>query len=132
MYSYDRRTAASTDLRSEWKDIVQKHEKAEQEEFDALIKKAVPYLKSVGYDLVLKDSYLGKKNSGSDGTRMTGQIVVKEREENNTQAKDGRGVSRWLEEALGLYGSAKKQSEGPEKSRSGEPLITWVVDLDES
>lgn len=132
-YNYDRsKTAASMDFREEWKDILDRHEDAMNADFMALLKKAVPYLKSVGYDLIVTKCYLGKEHHGSDGWRMSGEIVVKEREENTFQADDGRKVSEWIQRALGISGYARKIQEGPDKDRYGEPLKTWSVDISES
>lgn len=131
MYSYDR-TAASTDLRNEWREIVDKHDDAMHKDFEGLLKKAVPYLKSVGYDLDLNRSYLGVEARGSDGKRMAGMLTITEREENTVQARDAQVVKRWMDAALGISGFPRKIGEGPEKGRSGEPLATWVVDIDES
>ncbi len=133
MYDYDRRhkTAATMDLHSEWKDIVDENLTRETRDFQALLRKAVPYLKSVGYDLLIDDhrTFLSKEHHGSDGWRIAGQIVVREREENNVQASNPRRVAEWVDQAIGIMGSAKKVSEGPEKDRSGQPLATWIVDL---
>jgi hypothetical protein len=131
MYSYDR-TAATTDLRSDWLDAVQKHDRALNEDLKDVLKKAVPYLKSVGYDLDLKRSYLSVEEHGSDGKRMSGALTVTEREENNVQAKDAQAVKQWVASALGIYGFPRKISEGPEKGRDGTPLATWLVEIDES
>jgi hypothetical protein len=136
MYDYDRRskTAATMDLYGEWRDIVQYNETKESRDFQALLRKAVPYLKSVGYDLLIDDrrTFLSKEHHGSDGWRIAGQIIIKEREENNVQASDPRRVVGWVDSAIGVYGSASKLSEGPEKDRSGQPLTTWLVDLTQS
>ncbi len=131
MYSYDR-TAASTELRNKWKDAVEKHKKALSDDLEDVLKSAVPYLKSVGYDLDLKRSGLSVEQHGSDGDRMSGMLTITEREENSVQAMDAQGVKHWVAEALGIYGFPRKVSEGPEKGRNGQPLATWVVDIDES
>lgn len=132
MYSYDRRTAASTDLRRQWSDVVDRHAKALAKDLEDILRSAVPYLKSVGYDLDLKKSYLSVEQHGSDPDRMSGMLTITEREENNTQAIDAQSVKRWVAEATGIYGFPRKVSEGPEKGRDGRPLATWVVDIDES
>ncbi len=133
MYSYDRRTAASTYLRQDWFEAIQKHDKALRQDFEDIVKKAVPYLKSVGYDLDLKNSFLDvQMRGGSDGPRMSGQLTVTEREENTTQAVNAESVKRWVLDSIGIHGYPKKTKEGPEKGRNGQPLATWVVDIDES
>lgn len=132
MYSYDRRTAASTDLRKKWSDVVDRHAKALRSDLEDVLKGAVPYLKSVGYDLDLKQSYLSVEQHSSDPDRMSGMLTITEREENNVQAPNADGVRKWVSEALGIYGFPRKVSEGPEKGRNGQPLATWVVDIDES
>jgi hypothetical protein len=120
------------DLRKGWMDIIQKHDKALREDLEDLLKKAVPYLKSVGYDLDLKRSYLEVRRGGSDGPRMSGALVITEREENTVQAPNAESIKRWMVEALDLHGFPQKVSEGPQKGRDGQPLTTWVVDIDES
>lgn len=120
------------DLFREWKDIVEYNETKEARDMQALLRKAVPYLRSVGYDLDLDGSFLSKEHHGSDGWRLAGQLVVREREENNTVAPNARSVVQWVEAATGMHGSAQKRSEGPGTNRSGEPLATWVVDISQS
>jgi hypothetical protein len=129
-YSYDRRkTAASFDLYEEWREITDKHEKAQQQEYTALLKKAGMYLKSVGYDMDEHRSYISKQYAGSDGTRLAGQLMITEREENNTVARNGQAVARWVADALGVHGSAQLIKTLPETNRSGEPLKIWLVDI---
>src|SRR5262245_27833045 len=135
MYDYSRtrrvRTAATMDLHGEWRDIVSKHDHAERLEMETLLKKMVPYLGSVGFDLDLRKSYLAKRYSGSDGMRLDGALVVTEREENTTQSPDGQSVSKWLRSAIGIGGSARLVRSGPEKNRMGEKVNTWEVDISE-
>ncbi len=123
MYSYDRRTktAASMDLHSEWREIIDKHEKAEQHDLESLLHKLVNYMKSVGYDLNVRESYIGKRWHGSDGWRMEGQLVIKERAENSVKAPNAESVRRWVKEATGMHTFPAKGSE-PD---------TWVVTISE-
>jgi hypothetical protein len=123
MYSYDRRTktAASMDLHSEWREVIDKHEKAEQHDLKALLDKLVNYLKSVGYDLNVRESYLGKRWHGSDGWRMEGQLVIKERAENTVKAPNAASVKKWVEMATGTYGTPAK----------GKEPDTWIVNISE-
>lgn len=132
MYSYDRsKTAASMNLYREWRDMVNKADRDLRQEFSELLKKAVPYLKSVGYDLDVSKSYLDKEPRGSDGDRLIGMLYVTEREENNVVAPNAESVRRWVDEALGLWGRPRKVSEGPGTNRAGQPLASWEVDLGE-
>lgn len=129
-YSYNRqKTAAKMDFFQEWKDIVDKNEEAVYKDFDALLKKAVPYLRSVGYDLILNKSYLARRHRGSDGWGIEGTLVIKEREENNVQSPNTDSVKKWINEALDLSSSVRKLQEGPDKDRYGDPLVTWEVDI---
>lgn len=112
-YSYDRtKTAARMDLYSEWRSIVDEHERAEQRDFEALLKELVKYLFSVGYDLDLRKSWLGKYYHGSDGVRMEGNLHVTERPENTVKHEDPRKVVEWVERATGITGSGKRNSDG--------------------
>lgn len=114
------RTAAKLDVYSKWNTIVRKHEQAEAKELNGLLKSLVPYLKSVGLDLDLNRSSLGKYHHGSDGLRMEGILIVQDRPE-NTVPTTTASVRNWVEEATGLYGSVR------ELSRGG-----WQVDISES
>lgn len=132
MYSYDRsKTAAKMDLHSEWRDIVDYNETKEHRDFQALLKKMVPYFKSVGYDLLIDDrrTFISKEHHGSDGWRIAGQLVIRDREENVTQTVDPDRVSMWVDEAIDTRGRAVLDSRGPQKGRNGDPLSTWVVDI---
>lgn len=113
--------AAEMDVQQEWEDIVRKHAKAEQDDMDALLKKMVPYLKSVGYDLDVSKSYLGKEMHGSDGNRRRGALVITERKENTVKMESPAKVAQWVASATGLHGSAKRID--------GD---TWLVDIDEN
>jgi len=115
------KSAAEMDVHAEWADIIRKHAKAEQDDMDALLKKMVPYLKSVGYDLDVSKSYLGKEQHGSDGNRRRGALVITERAENAAKADSPQKVVRWVASATGLHGSAKRID--------GD---TWLVDIDEN
>lgn len=106
------KTAAKMDLFAKWRQIVEKHEKAEQDDLEKLLKSAVPYLKSVGYDLDLKHSWLGKQWGGSDGWKWTGNLRISERKENTTQAPNADSVRKWVSQALDLHGFPQKISEG--------------------
>lgn len=129
-YSYDRRkTAATLDVHDKWRDIVQKHEAAEQKDFQALLHELVPYLKSVGYDLDVSKSEIGKFYHGSDGVRRSGTLVITEREENTVKAEKPEQVKKWFEEATGLYGHPTKMGE---KQTPRGTVYTWAVDITES
>ncbi len=112
------KTAAHLDVHKKWREIVQKHDEAEKKEFQALLHELVNYLKSVGYDLNVNQSYIGKENHGSDGYRLYGQLMIKEREENVSKAERPEQVSSWVQMATGLSGSAKPLGGG-----------TWAVDI---
>ena len=120
MYSYDRsKTAAPMDFHAKWSEIVTKHAQAERHDFDQLLQEAVKYLRSVGYDLDVGKSYLGKEYHGSDGVRMSGELHITERAENAAKGERPEQVQKWIKEALMLHGSARKGS--------GE--YAWVVDI---
>jgi hypothetical protein len=131
-YSYDRqKTAAKLDVHSKWRDVVDKHAEAEQKDFEALLKDTAKYLKSEGLDLDLKRSWLGKRYSGSDGVRRTGELYVSERPENTIEANE-RSIVRWVEAATDMHGSARKVGEGPAKRQvDDKPVGVWVVDVGE-
>lgn len=131
MYSYDRRvrTATKLDVHDKWRDIVQKHEGAEQHEFKQLLHELVNYFHSVGMDLDVSKSFIGKEWHGSDGWRRSGQFMITEREENVTKSQRPEQIEMWVTEATGLHGSAKKISEKPTKW--GGPAGTWLVDIGE-
>jgi len=133
MYDYARaarsKTAASMDLHEEWRQIVDSHASAESRELFRLLQKTTDYLHSVGMDLVTDKSYISKRYHGSDGYRLEGQLVVKERDENTTSSPDARSAARWVEIAIGVHGSARLLKEGPEVNRSGEKVKTWLVDI---
>lgn len=114
------KSAASIDAHGEWRDIITKHAKAEQADMDDLVKKLVPYLRSVGYDLEVAKSYLGKEEHGSDGFRRRGALIITEREENTAKASSPQKVAMWVEQATGMHGSARHID--------GD---TWLVDIDE-
>lgn len=123
VYSYDRRkTAATMDFHAKWDEIVMKHAQAERHDFDQLLQETVKYLRSVGYDLDLSKSYLGKEYHGSDGIRMSGELYVTERAENTVKHERPEGVAKWIKEALQLHTSPRKGS--------GE--YAWVIDISES
>lgn len=119
-YTYFRKpkTAATMDFWSKWREIVRKHEKEEERDFDGLLKESVNYLKSVGYDLDLSKSYLGKRYHGSDGVRIVGSLWITERPENQVKAERPDKVEMWVEEALQMRGSAQNRG-----------LYTWEVDI---
>jgi hypothetical protein len=120
MYSYDRnKTAAKLDVHHKWHAIVEKHETAERKDFQDLLRELVPYFKSVGYDLDVANSYIGKEWHGSDGWRRMGQIVLTERAENTVKATKPEQVRMWVEEATGMIGFPAK----------GRAEHTWVVDI---
>ena len=124
MYDYDfrrPRIAAKLNLFGEWRAVVTKHEEAERQELQALLRKLVPYLGSVGYDLDLQKSYLSKDYHGSDGLRIEGFLYVTERPENNTKATKPEQVATWIEAATGMHGGARHLQ--------GD---SWVVDISDS
>lgn len=125
------KTAAKLDVYDKWQDIVQKHEAAERKDLAALVHELVPYFKSNGYDLDVSKSYLAKRWHGSDGWRIEGMFTITERDENNVKATKPEQVKKWVEEATGLYGTARKLSEQPSKSgpHPGEPVGTWQVEI---
>jgi hypothetical protein len=112
------KTAAHLDVYKKWREIVQKHDEAEKKELQALLHELVNYLKSVGYDLNVNRSHIGKANHGSDGARLYGQLVVKERDENVSKAQRPEQVSSWVQMATGLSGSAHPLGDGE-----------WSVDI---
>lgn len=136
MYDYDRaattKTAAHLDLHEAWHHIVDHHASAENQELFKLLQKTEDYLHSVGMTLVTNKSYLGKEYHGSDGLRMSGYLTVQELEENTTSSPNARSAEKWLQTALGIYGSAKLLKEGPEVNRSGQKVKTWGIDISES
>jgi hypothetical protein len=126
MYSYDRRkTAAKMEVFDQWRDIVERHEKAEQREFKLLLHELVPYFKSNGLDLDVGKSFIGKEWHGSDGWRITGQFVVSERAENTVKSETPESVKGWVEEATGMYCHPRKQAPLPTGG------FTWVCELGE-
>lgn len=130
-YSYDRRkVAAKLDVHDKWRDIVDKHAKEEAQDFQDLLKEMVKYLKSEGLDLDLKRSHLGKYHAGSDGVRMSGELVVSERQENNIEA-NAKSVQQWVEAATGLWGGGvRKIGEGPGKRQvDDKPVGVWTIDV---
>lgn len=128
-YDFRGRVAAKLDVHEEWSDIVRKHDRETAQELEALLRKLVPYLRSVGYDLDVNKSYLDKYYSGSDGVRMDGALHVTEREENNTYATEGRRVAEWVGEATGLSGSAKKIGELPGRWSPDQKRGIWLIDI---
>ena len=134
MYSYDRRkTAASMDAHAKWRDIIRKHEKAEREELDALVKEMAKYLKSEGLELDVRKSYLEKDYHGSDGYRLTGALIVSESKENNVKVTDPQWIRKWVEAATGLYGFVMKTGEGPALRQVDDlPVGVWEVTFDGS
>lgn len=133
MYDYDRRTktAATLDVYDKWRDIVKKHDDAEQKDFESLLKELVKYFKSVGYDLDTTKSWLGKRYSGSDGVRITGEFWITEREENNVKFNDLPridNVKMWVAEATDLYGYPKKVGE---KETPRGTVSTFIVEIGE-
>lgn len=132
MYDYDRlrtKRAAQIDLHSKWRAIVSEHYHAERKDMEHLLASLEPYLKSVGLDLDVKRSYLAKKDAGSDGTRLDGELWVTEREENNTLSPNADSVAKWVAEAVDIRGSARLVTKGPAVNRNGEKLGTYVVDI---
>lgn len=130
-YSYDRtKTAAKLDVYDKWRDIVEKHDQEERKEMDALVKSLVNYFRSVGFDLDVSKSWLGKDYRGSDGHRLMGQFVITEREENTVKYAEypKMDVRGWVEEATGLYGSPRKVGE---KQTPRGIITTFVVELGE-
>ena len=123
-YDFRNRVAAKMDLYSKWRDIVDKYRKQEAKDFEGLLKSAVPYLRSVGYDLILSESYLDRYNSGSDGVRIEGLLVIRDRDENTVKSiefgeRDGaRRVRDWVDEALNMYGTVKYKGDN-----------VWIVDI---
>ena len=71
MYDYDRRskTAAKMDLHSKWRDIVDKHRKAEAKDMERLLKSCVAPLKKVGLDLNLQKSFTQNGPISAPGSR---------------------------------------------------------------
>lgn len=123
-YSYDRtKTARAIDLHSKWRDIVDKHEKAEHREFDELLKELERYLKPMSIELDLSKSYLGKRHHGSDGWRLEGQLELLGNSSMTTKDK----VKKWIEEATGISGTVTPGS-GPGDLTE---LRVWVVDIGE-
>lgn len=134
MHNYDRRkTAAKLEVHEKWREIVEKHEAAERHDFQALLHELVNYFKSVGFDLDVSKSYIGKEWHGSDGWRREGTLTITERDENNVKSSKPEDVKKWVEEATGLYAYPKKISERPSKGgpHPGEPVGTWQVDIGE-
>ncbi len=115
--------AASMDFHEEWRKVVDEHRKAQDRDFEALLEKAVPYLRSVGYDLDVKRSYLEVEQRGSDGPRLAGMLMLTEREENNVRHDDPKNASKvaeWVSQALGVGGRARHMGS-----------FSWAVDLGE-
>lgn len=134
MYSYDRRkTAAKLDVYSNWLDIVNKHEASERREMQDLLESLVRYLRSEGLELDVKRSHIGKEYHGSDGARLSGQLVVAEARENVVQASKPEQIRKWVEDATGLYGYPKKIGEGPTlRQVDDQPVGVWLVDISQS
>ena len=121
MIDYDRRpakTAAKMDLHSKWRDIVDKHRRAESKDMERLLKSCVAPLKKAGFDLDMQKSYLDKYHSGSDGTRMEGMMYIQQRGDDVWLTKGE--VEMLLRETLEVYGHV--QGSAP----------AWEVDLTES
>lgn len=131
-YDFRGRVAAKLDVYDAWGDIVRKHDRETADELEALLRKLVPYLRSVGYDLDVSKSYLDKYYSGSDGVRMSGALHVTERDENTTYATESRRVEQWVAEATGLSGSAKKVGELPGRWENQGKRGVWLVDVTSS
>lgn len=130
-YSYDRRkVAVQLDVHDKWRDIVDKHAKEEQKDFEDLLKDMVKYLKSEGLDLDVKRSSLGKYYAGSDGVRMTGELVVSERPENTIEA-NAKSIQKWVQAATGLWGGGVRRiGEGPAKRQvDDKPVGVWTIDV---
>jgi len=126
MYSYDRRkTAAKLEVFEKWRQIVDKHEIAEKRDFEVLLVAMVPYFKSNGLDLDVKNSFIGKEDHGSDGWRITGWLTVHERAENNVKSETPESVKMWVDEASGLYCHPRKKAPLPTGG------FTWVCELGE-
>ena len=75
----------------------------------------------MGYDLDLRRSSIGKYYSGSDGVRLEGVLFITERSENTVQAEDARTVEKWVNDAIDMHGSARRNSDG-----------SWMIDITES
>jgi hypothetical protein len=131
MHDYDRRTAhAKLDLSQEWREIVDNHNQAMHRDFDALLKKLVPYLRSVGYDLDPAKSWLDVEYHGSDGARIQGQLHIEERDENTVYATDPRSVVKWVALATDMTGRATKIGELPSRQENQKRGV-WKVDIGE-
>jgi hypothetical protein len=122
MYSYNRtKTAAKINLHNVWKGIVDKYQAKEENEFQELTRELVLYLRSVGYELDWKQSWIGKEWHGSDGWRMSGILYLTESPENTVKAETAQQVEKWVTEATGQWGSASK----------GKLPGEWRVDIGE-
>lgn len=124
--------AATLDLHSEAKEIMRAHQRAEADELKALLAKSVPYFRSNGFDLNVRESLIDKEWHGSDGWRLTGQFVVTEREENSLKARDWEAtghdsrakqmIRTYVQEASGIYTFPRKGTRPDE----------WICEIDES
>lgn len=130
-YDYDRaKTAATMDVHAKWRAIVDKHAEAERREMQALLKDMVKYLKSNGLDLDINRSYLSKVEHGSDGMRLSGELIVSERAENVLKIERPDMLAKWVAEATELHGGARKIGEGPAKRQADDlPVGVWAVDV---
>lgn len=120
MTDYDRRskTAAKMDLHDKWRDIVDKHRKAEAKDMERLLKSCVAPLKQAGFDLDMQKSYLDKYYAGSDGTRMEGMLYIEQRGGDVWKSQDE--VEEMLRDTLEVH--SQLSGYGP----------SWEVDLTES
>ena len=124
--TYDRRkTAATIGLNRKWSQITDRLKKSESKAYDNLLKELVPYLKSVGYELDLQRSYIGRKDKGSDGWWMDGMLYVTSRDDTMVKeiefgpVEGAKRVKDWIKDAIGFAPSSVKHVGGN----------TWVADI---
>ncbi len=132
MYTYDRRKVAATmNLHGKWRAITEKHRSAEFKDLQNLLEEAGKYLKSVGLELVVKESYISKEDHGSDGERLSGSLTVIDSPENSFATDTADKVKDRIEEALGIHSYPKliPGRQGKPRQADDQPTTAWYVDI---
>jgi len=110
-------SAAKIDLHEEWAAIVRKVRDVQYTAFTKLLTKLVGPFEALGYDLDLTRSGLDVRVSGSDGARMEGTLVLKDRP--NAPIRSKAKFQEMLYGLIDTSGSVRQTDDG------------WLVDLGE-